>query len=126
MIFGRLKELRDLEEDPISTVTSLSTEGVMELLTHVLQQCFFSWDGSLFKQSAGLPMGGRLSPILSNLFMEELEYGVLCTSAKIPHLYLRFVDDVLLVWNQRNGPHDVFLAELNNCYPQIQLSAEIE
>ncbi len=122
----RLEELRQLQNDPVSEITSLSNSGILELLNHVLSQCLFSWDGALFKQSSGLPMGGRLSPILANHYMEGLEFGVLCKFSKIPHLCLRYVDDVLLVWDTNNGLHEVFLAELNSQHEQIQLSEEAE
>ncbi len=43
-------------------------------------------------------MGGRLSPILANIYMENLEYAVLCTSSVLPKLYFRYVDDVFILW----------------------------
>ncbi len=92
-----LKDLRDLPKDPISTVTSLSDSGIMKLLNHLLTECFFTWDKTLYKQSAGLPMGGHLSPILANIFMEELEYKVLCSVDRPPKLFFRYVDDIVLV-----------------------------
>ncbi len=68
----RLKDLRELPENPIGEITSLSNYAIMKLLGHVLNQCYFTWDSSLYKQTSGLPMGGRLSPILANLYMEQL------------------------------------------------------
>ncbi len=126
IVQGRLDDLRKLENDPLVLITSLSNAGIMELLNHVLSQCLFSWDNALFKQASGLPMGGRLSPVLSNIYMEHLELKVLCQSSKIPRLYLRFVDDVFLVWNTMNGSHKVFLDQLNSQHPQIQLTEECE
>ncbi len=76
----RLTELRSLPDDPISEITTLMNKGLMKLLHHVLQQCFFSWQGTLYRQVTGLPMGGWLSPVLANLYMENLEYKVLCTA----------------------------------------------
>ncbi len=122
----RLDELRDTPEDPVSNLTSLSNGGIMELLDHVLSQCFFIWDGLLYRQTSGLPMGGRLSPILSNLFMESMEHNVLCFSEHIPRIYFRYVDNVFLVWNQLRGSHTAFLAELNAQNPDIQLTVESE
>ncbi len=85
----RLTELWSQPVDILKEITTLSNKGIMKLLRHVLEQCFFSWDGVLFRQISGLPMGGRLSPILANLYIEQLEHQVLCSTLIVPHLYLR-------------------------------------
>ena len=41
-------------------------------------------------------MGSAISPLIANLFMEEFEVNALST-APIPHLWLRFVDDTLVI-----------------------------
>ncbi len=71
IVHRRLEDLRQLPSDPISDVTSLTNQGIMRLLDHDLSQCFFTWEGALYRQTSGLPMGGRLSPIMANLFMEN-------------------------------------------------------
>ncbi len=53
----RLEDMRKLKSDPIREVTTLTNRGIMKLLRLVLKECFFSWDGLLYKQSSGLPMG---------------------------------------------------------------------
>ncbi len=45
-----LAQMRELESDPISEITSLSNTAIMELLTYILYDCFFTWDKTLFKQ----------------------------------------------------------------------------
>ncbi len=122
----RLEEMRMLPEDPISNITTLTNKGIMKLLEHVLDQCFFTWDGALFKQKSGLPMGGRLSPILSNLFMEDLEFKALSSAQSVPRLYFRYVDDVVIVWNEEKGSYHLFLDVLNQQDPNIVLTAESE
>ncbi len=71
-------------------------------------------------------MGGRLSPIMANLFMENLEHEVLCSSLKVPRIFFRYVDDIFLVWDESLGSHRDFLAELNSQHPDIQLTEEQE
>ncbi len=97
----RLVELRELPNDPLIELTSLTNAGIMRLLTYALSDCYFTWDKTLYKQKSSLPMGGRLSPVLSNLFMEELEYQVLCAAPIIPRAYFRFVDFVFVVWSKK-------------------------
>ncbi|MCP3686471.1 MAG: hypothetical protein GY861_27855, partial [bacterium] len=118
--------MRQLEIDPISEVTSLSNFAIMKLLCWSLGQCYFSWDSDLYCQISGLPMGGRLSPILANIFMEDLEHKVLSTAISIPRLFFHYVDDVILVWNTENGSYEDFLLLLNECHPDINLTDELE
>ncbi len=121
-----LNEIRSLPEDPLKSITSMKTPAIMELLRHSMDKCYFVWDGTLYKQRDGLPMGGRLSPILANIFMEHLEYGVLSTFQFVPKLYLRYVDDVFIIWDKDRGPHDSFLQALNCQDPNIIMTEELE
>ncbi len=122
----RLSELRELENCPLLEITSLTNFGIVKLLHHVVCECFFSWDGLLYKQRSGLPMGGRLSPILANLYMEHLEYRILCTSLIIPKLFFHYVDDIIIIWNKKNGTYTEFLASLNSFHSDISLTDELE
>ncbi len=92
----------------------------------VLQECFFSWDGLLYKQSSGLPMGGRLSPVLANIYMEEFEYKVLSSTYLVPKMWFHYEDDVFIVWSEEYGPYEEFLDLLNKQNPNIQLTVEAE
>ncbi len=71
-------------------------------------------------------MGGRLSPILANLFMEHLEYSVLCTTPIVPKAFFRYVDDILLIWDQARGSYREFLRLMNLQHPAIVLTEERE
>ncbi len=70
----RLNEMRLLMEDPIKEIMTMSMMAIMKLLKLTLENCYFVWDGVLYKQASSLPIGGRLSPILANIFMEQLEF----------------------------------------------------
>ncbi len=122
----RLEEVRQLESDPLSQITSLTNAGIMKLLKLALEECYFTYDGLLYKQKSGLPMGGRLSPILANIFMEHFEYTVLCSSPIVPKMWFWYVDDIFIVWNKKLGSIDDFLHLLNKQHPNIVLTAEFE
>ncbi len=126
IIEDRLEEIRKLKEDPLKNVTSLSNAAIMRLLKTVLGQCYFYWDSVLYRQKAGLPMGSRLSPIIANIYMEHLEYKVLCSGIPVPKILLRYVDDYFVLWNKKKGSHCDFLTALNSQHKDISLTEEIE
>ncbi len=126
IIEQRLEDMRTLKNDPIAAITTLTNKAIMKLLKFVLGQCYFSWDSTLYLQRAGLPMGSRISPIIANIFLENLEYRVLTSSLSVPKLYLRYVDDIFIIWNQAKGDYKNFLALLNQQHPNISLTEELE
>ncbi len=58
--------------------------------------------------------------------MEDLEHHVLCTSLLVPKMYLRYVDDIFVVWNEEDGDYREFLAQLNMQHKDIELTEELE
>jgi hypothetical protein len=66
-----------------------------------------------------MAMGNSLSPIVSNIFMEHFEKLALDSAPYKPSLWLRFVDDIFVVWPY--GPERLynFLGHLNSLRPSI-------
>ncbi len=122
----RLIDLQARNPDILLEVTNFSIKAIMELLNFVLTDCFFIYGGHLYRQCEGLPMGGRLSPILAGIFMEDLEARAMATSLVVPHLFKRYVDDIFLIWDRSLGHYTSFLDCLNQQHPNIQLTVEEE
>ncbi len=71
-------------------------------------------------------MGSRLSPVLANTYMEEVENSVLQTIPVVPKMYVRFVDDIFIVFDA-SKIHLQELLEVFNCqHPDIKLTSEME
>ncbi len=103
----RLICLKRDNNELLEQTTTLSISGIMKLLTFLVNDCYFVWSGRLYLQREGLPMGGRLSPVLAGIYMENLEETALSLSPIAPLLYKRFVDDVFVVWDNQKGPYTV-------------------
>ena len=99
---------------------------IMELTEHCLKNTYFVYKDQRYKQIEGAPMGSPLSPVLANLFMEDLEARAIGTAKHKPKLWLRYVDDTFVIWNHGRDKLQEFLKHLNGIHPKIQFTMETE
>ena len=83
----------------------------------------FSFDQSLYRQIDGLAMGSPLAPTLSNLFIGVLEHKFLHKSMLNVKLYVRFVDDILAVFEDQD--HETFHNYLNSWHKNMNFTVEV-
>ena len=67
-------------------------------------------------------MGSPMSPIVANLFMEDLEVKALATSPHQPSLWKRFVDDTFIIIKKAHK--DSLLQHLNSIDDNIKFTCE--
>ena len=63
-----------------------------------------------------------LSPIIANLFMEDLETRALNTSQHPPSLWKRYFDDTLTII--KKGHKDAFLDHIDSIDPNVRFTSE--
>ena len=68
----------------------------------ILDACIetlFSFNGKLYEQIDGVPMGSPLEPVLVNIIVIELERIIVKKSLhkSLVKLYMRYVDDTLIL-----------------------------
>lgn len=104
--------------------TKLDKEQFMKALDLCLNSTYFEFEGKIYEQIFGLPMGAPLSPVVANIVLEELEEQCLkkCTF-EIP-FYKRYMDDIVtaIPSNELNNVLNVF----NSYHPKIQFTCEEE
>ena len=73
-------------------------------------------------------MGSPLSPILANLCMEFVETEILqnCEPSLRPIFWVRYVDDIFIVFKGNPSYFDNFLQYVNGILPSIQFTVEHE
>ena len=92
-----------------------------KLLYKLTTKCTFSAAGKLQKQVDGVSMGGTLSVILSDCFMNKMERDIVLPLK--PKFYCRFVDDTYKR-RKKNEPDQLF-SKMNSYHPNINLTIEI-
>ena len=115
---------RRLEEDnTLSPRSSLNPDQICLLLDLCLSTTYFTYIGDLYRQKHGCAMGSLVSPIVANLYMEEVEkkgtnpiQGVTLTR------WLRYVDDTWVTIKIQEV--QIFTDLINAVDPNIKFSRE--
>ena len=80
---------------------------------------FFEY-GSSFHQT-GIAMGAAFSPTVANIFMSVLLKDFMSKSNAQPHVLVRYIDDILIIW-PKTQDHEAFLNSLNKFHPNIKFT----
>ncbi|BHF66828.1 hypothetical protein SprV_0200985100 [Sparganum proliferum] len=99
----------------------LKTEHLMELLRYCLKT-YFTFDGQMYEQSKGTPMGSPISGLIAEVVLQRIEHLVFTKYQ--PKFWARYVDDTFAIVKSSDVEH---LKELlNSVDPNIQFTMEAE
>ena len=99
---------------------------ISNLAHQVLSKNFFNFNGQLFEQTQGTAMGTRMAPNYAIIFIHYLETNFLSNYPKHPKTWLRFIDDIFMIWQYGRMELDKFLNALNNHHPKITFTYNID
>ena len=85
----------------------------------------FTFNNQFYKQTFGTSMGNPLSPFIANLFLSNLETKLKQQSTSFPKVWFRYVDDIFAIVD-KDFYIDNFTDVLNNQYPSIKFTYEVE
>ncbi|XP_054861960.1 uncharacterized protein LOC129347772 [Amphiprion ocellaris] len=112
-----------LLDNSLSERTNLSPEQVCDLLNLCLSTTYFQYNNGFYRQKHGCAMGSPVSPIVANLYMEEMEIVALRTfSGHSPRHWFRYVDDTWVTI--RKGEVEPFTEHLNSVDKNIKFTRE--
>ena len=98
------------------------------LLRVVLGHNHFEFNGEVYRQISGVAMGTKCAPTFANIFMASIEEEFLSlrqTRDEVrPLLWLRFIDDILVVWPEGGSGFPEFLDQLNAFDPNLKYTYE--
>ena len=112
-----------LEEDQtLRQRTSMAVNHIVSLLEFCLRSTYFTFKGRFYEQQDGAAMGSPISPIVANLYMEDLETKAIQSAQNPPSFWRRFIDDTFTI--MKSSQIDNFLQHLNSLDQHIQFTKE--
>ena len=101
-----------------------SIVSILKLLQYVLTKNNFDFNDKHYLQVGGTAMGTKVAPSFANLFMADFEDKWVYTYETRPPVWLRYIDDIFLVWENGTDGLKIFLDHLNQCHPTIKFTSE--
>ena len=71
---------------------------ILNLIKQVLTKNYFKFNDKLYEKIQGTAMGTRMAPNYAIIFMHYLETNFLSNYPKQPKTWLRFIDDIFMIW----------------------------
>lgn len=116
------------QDNPIPSANKLRDRRPMEILD-LLKICLenndFVFNGEWYLQTSGTAMGKKFAPNYANIFMANWEKEALSKCAKQPLVYLRYLDDIFIIWTHSEADFQEFFETLNSQSASIKLKATI-
>ena len=103
----------------------IPTRYLSEMLSLILQENSFQFNGKDYLQTHGTAMGTKMAVAFANIFMAKIEQEILRQSNVKPIFWKRFIDDVISMWNTSRDKIEDFLLKANSFHPTIKFTAEI-
>jgi hypothetical protein len=102
----------------------ISHTKLLALLKLVLTCNNFEFNGHHYRQTLGTAMGSKVAPSYANIFMGDLEKRLLGGFPLKPTIFLRFIDDIFLIWPHGENTLLDFVNYLNNAHHSIKFTLE--
>ncbi|XP_023217346.1 uncharacterized protein LOC111619759 [Centruroides sculpturatus] len=101
---------------------------IREVLIFITENNYFCFNQKVYLQKQGVPMGSPLSAVLAKLIMRDMEQKTFNAQLSIcyPSLYLHYVDDILLIWENSEEEFIQFMQQLSSIYSTIKFTWEKE
>ena len=92
----------------------------------ILKQNHFEFQGSQNSQTQGLAMGPPTSSILSEIYLQYIQHTEMYNILQQHNIigYFRYVDDILIVYNDKDMNIQNVLEQFNNISPTLNFTIE--
>ena len=97
----------------------------MELLERALTKNNFSFNGQAYVQIQGTAMGSRVAPSYAVHALGAFESQHVYSYRLQPLLYIRYIDDIFIIWQHGRDELVEFIDHLNQCSDDFKFTHEI-
>jgi len=105
---------------------SIATIVITTLLMLILTLNNFVFNNKFFLQIKGCAMGTKCAPNYTNIFMRRFEEKFIYPKINgLSILYLKYIDDIFLVWTSSKESLQSFLQSINQQHPSIKFEAQM-
>ena len=105
--------------------TALSVDNICDLLSLVLTNIYFSFNGNFYEQKFGTAMGSPVSPIVANIIMQDLETKAVHIQRVHAKGLISLCGSYAFVITEKEH-EDYFFEHINLINPSIQFTKEME
>jgi len=99
-------------------------ETLIKLLEIVLKKNNFQFNGVNYLQVGGTAMGTKVAPSFAITYMGAFEEKFVYTYRLQPLIYVRYIDDIFMIWQHGKAELEQFFNHMNNCSPHIKFTTE--
>ena len=104
----------------------IPVQHLKQMFEFILKGNYFTFNGQCYLQQHGTSMGTPFAPNFANIFMSRIENKVLATAPAglKPLLWIRFIDDIFLIWQHGEQSLTTFLEHINSIHDTIKFVGE--
>ena len=101
---------------------NINCSEYLHVIKYILNNNFFQFNEKFYRQTFGSAIGNPISPILSDIVLEDLESYCISKLQSKPLFYFRYVDDIVLCIHKNNI--DDTLKTFNSYDTNLQFTVE--
>ena len=106
-----------------SSHKTIPTSTLCGLIRMILTMNNFSFNDNHYLQIHGTAMGTKMAPSYANLFLGFFKANALKYAPFQPHTWLRYIDDIFMIWTEGLDNLKIFIGYLNNIHPTIKFTS---
>ena len=119
-------EDRLYKDTTLSDRTSIPVPQLVELTSLCLRSTYLQLGETFYEQMDGAAIGSPLSSVIAKLYLESLEEAAIRSSPFKHKLWVRYVDDMFVIWPHGPDRLQSFHQHLNEQEPKIQFTVAEE
>jgi hypothetical protein len=101
---------------------NMITEQTLYLLKVILKQNYFQYNNPFFQPEKGIAMGSPISSTIAEIYLQykKKKYIKQWVESKEIIYYKRYVDDILIIFDQNKTDEKTILNHMNNIYKHLE------